>query len=141
MAVQTDKLKRMFDSDSKLMLDTLRQLVSELSSGDADADKVDRAFRAAHSIKSEAGFLELSAVADAAHTLEESLAVMRSGDMTAGSIGSNHDVPSAGDARRGATTRTDDGRQLPRLRYRARSLHRHLPGLSLGSDPLDPHRR
>lgn len=78
MAVKTDKLKRMFDSDSKLMLETLSHLVDELSAGEPDPSKIDRAFRAAHSIKSEAGFLELSGVADAAHSLEESLATLRS---------------------------------------------------------------
>ncbi len=78
MAVQTDKLRRMFDSDSKLMLQTLSHLVVEMSAGDSDPSKIDRAFRAAHSIKSEAGFLELSGVADAAHSLEESLATLRS---------------------------------------------------------------
>ncbi len=79
MAVQTDKLRRMFDSDSKLMLETLSHLVDEMSAGESDPGKIDRAFRAAHSIKSEAGFLELSGVADAAHSLEESLATLRSG--------------------------------------------------------------
>ncbi|MEE8441033.1 MAG: ATP-binding protein [Spirochaetia bacterium] len=78
MAVQTDKLRRMFDSDSKLMLETLSRLVADMSGGDSDPGKIDRAFRAAHSIKSEAGFLQLSGVADAAHNLEESLAVLRS---------------------------------------------------------------
>lgn len=79
MAVQTDKLRRMFDSDSKLMLETLSRLVTEMSDGNSDPAKIDRAFRAAHSIKSEAGFLQLSGVADAAHSLEESLSALRSG--------------------------------------------------------------
>ena len=78
MAVQTDKLRRMFDSDSKLMLETLSRLVTEMSDGNSDPAKIDRAFRAAHSIKSEAGFLQLSGVADAAHSLEESLSALRS---------------------------------------------------------------
>jgi len=79
VAVQTDKLRRMFDSDSKLMLETLSRLVTEMSDGNYDPAKIDRAFRAAHSIKSEAGFLQLSGVADAAHSLEESLSALRSG--------------------------------------------------------------
>jgi two-component system, chemotaxis family, sensor kinase CheA len=78
VAIQTDKLRRMFDSDSKLMLETLTNLVAEMAEGESDPGKIDRAFRAAHSIKSEAGFLQLSGVSDAAHSLEESLAVMRS---------------------------------------------------------------
>ena len=78
MAVRTDKLRRMFDSDSKLMLETLSRLVTEMSDGNSDPAKIDRAFRAAHSIKSEAGFLQLSGVADAAHSLEESLSALRS---------------------------------------------------------------
>lgn len=77
MGVQTDKLRRMFDSDSKLMLETLSHLVAEMSDGGSDPGKIDRAFRAAHSIKSEAGFLQLSGVTDAAHTLEGSLATLR----------------------------------------------------------------
>ncbi len=78
MAVRTDKLRRMFDSDSKLMLETLSRLVTEMSDGNSDPAKIDRAFRAAHSIKSEAGFLQLSGVADAAHSLDESLSALRS---------------------------------------------------------------
>lgn len=79
MPVQTDKLRRMFDADSKLLLDSLTRLVQDLVAGDTSNEKIDRAFRDAHSIKSEAGFLELSDVANAAHRLEESLNAMRSG--------------------------------------------------------------
>jgi two-component system chemotaxis sensor kinase CheA len=68
----------MFDSDSKLMLETLRQLVASVPGGSLDPEQIDRAFRAAHSIKSEAGFLDLTEIADAAHTLENSLETLRS---------------------------------------------------------------
>lgn len=78
MAIQIDKLKRMFDADSKLMLETLNRLISETADGTMEPGMVDRAFRAAHSIKSEAGVLELSGVAAAAHALESTLSDIRS---------------------------------------------------------------
>lgn len=83
MPVPNDRLRRMFESDSKIMLETLRSLVDSIAREGHDPSRVDRAFRAAHSIKSEAGFLELGTVADAAHVLEESLAAVRAGDVDA----------------------------------------------------------
>ena len=77
MPVRADKLKRMFDSDSKIMLETLHTLVNEILAGSADVAVVDRAFRAAHSIKSEAGFLQLTDVSNTAHALEATLAGVR----------------------------------------------------------------
>ena len=77
MSVQSTKLERMFDSDSTIMLETLTRIFGNGASGSRSAAEVDRAFRAAHSIKSEAGFLGISAVAAAAHRLEDALSRVR----------------------------------------------------------------
>ncbi|TVQ23308.1 MAG: hypothetical protein EA382_10320 [Spirochaetaceae bacterium] len=71
----------MFVSDSRIMMETLKRVVGSLSSsGGARVltdEQVERAFRAAHSIKSEAGFLQLSSITSIAHGLEESLSRLR----------------------------------------------------------------
>ncbi|MFW6312995.1 MAG: Hpt domain-containing protein, partial [Spirochaetota bacterium] len=67
----------MFDSDSTIMLETLDRMLSGAGPGTLDGPDVDRAFRAAHSIKSEAGFLNLTGVAAAAHRLEDALSDVR----------------------------------------------------------------
>jgi len=117
VAVQTDKLRRMFDSDSKLMLETLSNLVGQMTDGDSDSAKIDRAFRAAHSIKSEAGFLQLSGVADAAHSLEESLASLRS---------------TGGEGSQQATSKLSS--ELANLSREISDYHAARPGTEDGSD-------
>jgi len=72
----------MFDADSKLMLETLNRLMMDIAGGQSDSGMIDRAFRAAHSIKSEAGVLGLDSVAEAAHALENTLSEIRSSDGT-----------------------------------------------------------
>lgn len=67
----------MFDSDSSIMLETLRKMLGNGSAESLSGPELERAFRAAHSIKSEAGFLNLTDVADAAHGLEDVLAQVR----------------------------------------------------------------
>ncbi|MFW5685361.1 MAG: ATP-binding protein [Spirochaetota bacterium] len=77
MTVQTEKLQRMFDSDSSIMLETLSGILGNVGTGQLSADDVERAFRAAHSIKSEAGFLNLVDIAESAHRLEDELSGVR----------------------------------------------------------------
>ncbi len=74
---RNQKLQQMFDSDSAIMLEALKRLLASIGPGELAGREVDRAFRAAHSIKSEAGFLRIADVADAAHRLEDSLSRVR----------------------------------------------------------------
>jgi len=67
----------MFDSDSAIMLETLTRMVAKVVPGAIPDADLDRAFRAAHSIKSEAGFLGITPVANAAHSLEDTLSSVR----------------------------------------------------------------
>ena len=80
MSVQSRKLERMFDSDSTIMLETLKRILGDGKPASRSVAEVDRAFRAAHSIKSEAGFLGISAVAESAHRLEDTLSRVREAD-------------------------------------------------------------
>ncbi|HKJ86597.1 MAG TPA: Hpt domain-containing protein, partial [Spirochaetia bacterium] len=77
MSVQNQRLQKMFDSDSTIMLETLNRMLARVAPGTLEGPDVDRAFRAAHSIKSEAGFLNLTAIASAAHRLEDALSEVR----------------------------------------------------------------
>ncbi len=79
MSIHYPKLQRMFDNDSKLMLETLRRILSRIEPGELDRSDVERASRAAHSIKSEAGFLNQDGIATVAHRLEDALIVVRDG--------------------------------------------------------------
>lgn len=74
---RNEKLQQMFDSDSAIMLEALTRMLASIGPGELAGPEVDRAFRAAHSIKSEAGFLRVAGVADAAHRLEDSLSAVR----------------------------------------------------------------
>jgi two-component system chemotaxis sensor kinase CheA len=67
----------MFLSDSKIMMQTLRRVVQDAQSGELTAEQVDRAFRAAHSLKSEAGFLDVNEISATAHELEGILSDVR----------------------------------------------------------------
>lgn len=79
---RNEKLQRMFDSDSAIMLEALTRMLASIGPGTLEAPDLDRAFRAAHSIKSEAGFLRITDVADAAHRLEDGLSGVRENDGT-----------------------------------------------------------
>lgn len=70
----------MFDSDSAIMLEALRRMLGSVGAGTMASGDLDRAFRAAHSIKSEAGFLRIDEVATASHHLEDVLAAVRRAD-------------------------------------------------------------
>ena len=80
MSIPYPKLQRMFDNDSKLMLETLRRLVARVEPGELDGGDLERASRAAHSIKSEAGFLSEDGIATVAHRLEDALLAVRDAD-------------------------------------------------------------
>lgn len=77
MATQTERRRAMFMSDSRIMMDTLRRILRAAESGRLTEDQVDRAFRAAHSLKSVAGFQNLDSITATAHSLEDVLLTVR----------------------------------------------------------------
>ncbi|MFW5814001.1 MAG: ATP-binding protein [Spirochaetota bacterium] len=94
------KLQRMFDSDSAIMFEALSRMLASIGPGRLAGPEIDRAFRAAHSIKSEAGFLRIGDVAEAAHRLEDSLSGVREADGVV-------DDDAAASLRRGVRTLAD----------------------------------
>lgn len=58
-------------------MDTLRRILRAANSGRLSDDQVDRAFRAAHSLKSVAGFQQLDGITSTAHALEDVLLTVR----------------------------------------------------------------
>lgn len=72
----SDSFVEMFFRDGREQLDSLSRSLAEIS-GNFSAVRVNQAFRYAHSVKSEASFLEFSAVEKAAHVLEDELAALR----------------------------------------------------------------
>lgn len=77
MAIQTERLQAMFVSDSRIMMETLRRIVRAAAVSRLSEEQIDRAFRAAHSLKSEAGFLQLEDITTTAHSLEDVLTTFR----------------------------------------------------------------
>ncbi len=77
MAIQTERLQAMFVSDSRIMMETLRRIVRAAAVSRLSEEQIDRAFRAAHSLKSEAGFLQLEGITTTAHSLEDVLTAFR----------------------------------------------------------------
>jgi two-component system chemotaxis sensor kinase CheA len=94
MSEREEKLKKMFRSDSRIMLATLSASIEELESGELNPERLDRAFRAAHSIKSEAGFLHLDEIAQTAHRLEDSLSGLRHDGGGAAGVALRHEFQS-----------------------------------------------
>lgn len=74
------RLKRMFRAEGRAMLAKLGNVLQQIQDGGGVAEDVNRAFRYAHSLKSEAAFLEHNELASRAHELEERLAALRKGD-------------------------------------------------------------
>jgi len=72
----SDSFVEMFFHDGREQLDSLSRILGELSEN-FSAVRVNQAFRYAHSVKSEASFLEFGAVEKAAHVLEDELAALR----------------------------------------------------------------
>ncbi len=75
------RLGQAFFEDGRVMLEGLKDAVSQLRNSDQPAGLLNQAFRHAHSLKSEASFLGLNELFEQAHALEEYLALARSGDV------------------------------------------------------------
>lgn len=86
MSEREGRLKKMFRAEGRGMLNKLGRVLEDLDAGTADAEAVDRAFRYAHSLKSEAAFLEYADLAASSHELEERLSAMRRGEPAPGGL-------------------------------------------------------
>ena len=72
-----DELERLYLQDVDVMIDALRHIVPSLFTDVEDGRRLDKAFRYAHSIKSQAEAVGRPAVAQEAHALEELLSTAR----------------------------------------------------------------
>jgi two-component system, chemotaxis family, sensor kinase CheA len=72
-----DKLFTLFAQDGRNMIDALREIVSDLHTGGFRRDLLNKAFRYAHSVKSESAFLGFDDLSRQAHSLEDMFAEMR----------------------------------------------------------------
>ncbi len=71
-----------FVIEAKENLDGIEGVLMDMErSGDPDSERINRAFRAIHSIKGAAGFLGLNRLADLSNAMESLLAVIRAGEM------------------------------------------------------------
>lgn len=128
--VQTKRLQRMFDTDSTIMLETLTRLLAPAEPGPMNQSDLERAFRAAHSIKSEAGFLGVSAVADAAHRVEDTLSRVRKG-------GGHVDDSTASELERGVRTLDEALAAYRAERSDPGAAPQERPRSSPSGDPLE----
>ena len=78
------ELLREFHSESLELLRAMEQSVLDLESGSATPEVVNSIFRAFHTFKGSAGFLQLDAMRDFAHQLESLLDEVRSGRLAVG---------------------------------------------------------
>jgi two-component system chemotaxis sensor kinase CheA len=78
-----DELATEYLAESREHLATVETdlLALERGGGEISEERVNRVFRAVHSIKGGAGFFDLAKVRDLAHQTEDSLALIRSHDM------------------------------------------------------------
>lgn len=74
---ERSRLSGMFETDSEAHIRTLRRLLEVLTSEGFSARALNHAFRAAHSLKSEAGFLAFGEIVEQAHEVENALAALR----------------------------------------------------------------
>jgi len=79
----TEELERLYVRDVDVMIEALRHTVIALYSGVATDTSLDKAFRYAHSIKSQADAVGRSKVAQTAHVLEDLLSTVRSAGVSA----------------------------------------------------------
>ncbi len=75
------RLGQAFFEDGRVMVEGLKDAVSQLQNSNQPAGLLNQAFRHAHSLKSEASFLGLTELFEQAHALEEYLALARRGDV------------------------------------------------------------
>jgi two-component system chemotaxis sensor kinase CheA len=80
-----DKLLQIFVTESDELLADLEQGLVGLESDDADGEVINRVFRAAHTLKGNAGFAGVEAIVHLAHVMEDGLDRVRAGTLAASS--------------------------------------------------------
>lgn len=77
--VDLEKYKRLFVTEAREYLRELNEAMVELEADPSDMAKVDEMFRACHTMKGMAGMMDIEAVTEAAHALEDLLNALRTG--------------------------------------------------------------
>lgn len=76
---ERSRLSGIFETDSEVHLDSLRRFLEALTSNEGFSTRLlNDAYRSAHSLKSEAGFLGYTGIVNQAHAVEDSLEALRS---------------------------------------------------------------
>jgi two-component system, chemotaxis family, sensor kinase CheA len=84
MTEHDNEMLDLFVQESNEHLQTLEADLIALEADPSDADRLNRIFRAVHSIKGTAGFFGFSPIVNLAHVMENLMSVIRSGEITAG---------------------------------------------------------
>jgi two-component system, chemotaxis family, sensor kinase CheA len=84
MSDHDNEMLDLFVQESTEHLQTLEADLIALESDPSDADRLNRIFRAVHSIKGTAGFFGFSPIVNLAHVMENLMSVIRAGEMVAG---------------------------------------------------------
>ena len=77
-----NKYSKLFVSESREYLRSLNEAVIALESSGEDKELVDQMFRACHTLKGMASMMNLNAISETAHALEDILAAIRDGDLS-----------------------------------------------------------
>ena len=83
MSSDENEMLGLFVQEAGEHLETLESDLLALESNPRDADRLNRIFRAAHSIKGTAGFFGLTPITDLAHVMESVMSLVRDGRMDA----------------------------------------------------------
>ncbi len=81
MDIDREEVMQVFAEESKEHLETLEQVLLTIEADPKDPERLHALFRAAHSLKGNAGIVQLTQVAAAAHTLEDVLDRVKRGLM------------------------------------------------------------
>ena len=77
--VDLEKYKRLFVTEAREYLRELNEAMVDLEGSPEDMTKVDEMFRACHTMKGMAGMMDIGAITEAAHALEDMLNAVRNG--------------------------------------------------------------
>ncbi|MBU1157788.1 MAG: chemotaxis protein CheA [Candidatus Thermoplasmatota archaeon] len=76
-----NKYSKLFVSESREYLRSLNEAVIALESSGEDKELIDQMFRACHTLKGMASMMNLTAISETAHAMEDILAAIRDGDL------------------------------------------------------------
>ncbi|MBE0518754.1 MAG: chemotaxis protein CheA [Thermoplasmata archaeon] len=77
-----NKYSKLFVSESREYLRSLNEAVIALESSGEDKELIDQMFRACHTLKGMASMMNLTAISETAHAMEDILAAIRDGDLS-----------------------------------------------------------